>query len=210
MQDIPNPSGMYTPVKVLEGGYVPVMRYKDLLQMPRSVLNVYLHGVSPYNAKRAHRYLFISNTLQNEMFVLHDRCKLMHESLLDDKVKYFEKGPECFVKCSKCLCRDNTKLTPLHSTVDWKLVSITGNDEDNDDDGEKMVCVKLDAANVYNHEPEMNAKGECTLDRFLQFFCSNHFRSRFPKTPKTVEDLWVLGHHSRLPDWNSSDAATVT
>ena len=90
MKDIPNPSGKFTPVRVDKDGYIAVAKYGQLLQQPRTTLDVYSHGIPPYRKKNT--YLFVPNRDKNKLFVLYDQCKTRRSSLVHRASFYEEKG----------------------------------------------------------------------------------------------------------------------
>lgn len=107
IKQIPNAAGKFQPVKVDKDGYIPVLKYKELMKYPRTTLNVYSHGIPPYRKKNT--YLFVPNIARSKLFVVYDQCKAKNESLIHKASFYEEKGETylqlnlCSMKCRKFL-----------------------------------------------------------------------------------------------------------
>lgn len=130
--------------------------------------------------------------------------------------------------CKGCLSKSINQLKPLTSNVDWKLElppnfevehkdifeEFKDLDEDDEIDGMRryeilkeygIVMIKLDGGCIDNKKPETNLNGECSLDRFLPFFCCNEFRLTHPKIPQTVTDVYVLGEYVDYDEFTNNE-----
>ena len=98
LKRIPNAAGKFKPVQVDKDGFIPVCKYTELLNSPRTTLSVYSHGIPPYKKKNA--YLFVPNLQKDQLFVLYDQCKSRNESLIHKASFYEEKGQTYLQLCA--------------------------------------------------------------------------------------------------------------
>eukprot|EP01083_Nonionella_stella_P048495 129593_1 len=201
LEDIPNAVGKFKPVKVDEDGFIPVCKYKELLEAPRTALNIYSHGIPPY--KRKNTFLFVPNLNKDRLFVVYDHCKAKNESLVHKAAFYEDKG-ETYLHCGSCYQANarQGKVKPLRSCVEWKL-----DKPDNED--EATLLLKLDGSVIKNPLQFTDTLGQCALETLIGFYCTNAFRLSHPKTPEHMHDVFVCGELQQYDDWKDENSPSI-
>ncbi|ETO26704.1 hypothetical protein RFI_10429 [Reticulomyxa filosa] len=81
-----------------------------------------------------------------------------------------------------------SKVTQFKSTQDSPSLKKGNESTYTDADLDKIVLVKLNLTDIYNHPPSVDEKGACSLESAIRFYCTNSLRTALPQTPQKIDD----------------------